>query len=133
MLKFYWFKKCLPNSPILAGPFPAPLPSSNALLSPHRTLAVLPLKVSFFFSLVYGYEKSNFISSYKLLNPLEVHISEEKKEKHETTNQPKFVMEQKCCHQAHASSTQTQGSTHPSSMFHHGTLTRRSMQPMRNI
>jgi len=89
--------------------------------------------LSFFFSLVYGYEKSNFISSYKLLNPLEVHISEEKKEKHETTNQPKFVMEQKCCHQAHASSTQTQGSTHPSSMFHHGTLTRRSMQPMRNI
>jgi len=59
MLKFYWFKKCLPNSPILAGPFPAPLPSSNALLSPHRTLAVLPLKVSLSFFLVWCTDMKN--------------------------------------------------------------------------
>jgi hypothetical protein len=44
---------------------------------------------------LYRYEKSNFVSSYKLTNQLEVHISGGKKEKHKTTNQSKFVMELK--------------------------------------
>ena len=44
---------------------------------------------------LYRYEKSNFVSSYKLTNQLEVHISGEKKEKHKATNQSKFVMELK--------------------------------------
>jgi len=45
---------------------------------------------------LYRYEKSNFVSSYKLTNQLEVHISgKKKKEKHKATNQSKFVMELK--------------------------------------
>jgi len=43
---------------------------------------------------LYRYEKSNFVSSYKLTNQLEVHISGEEKE-HKATNQSKFVMELK--------------------------------------
>jgi len=44
---------------------------------------------------LYRYEKSNFVSSYKLTNQLEVHISGGKKEKHKATNQSKFVIELK--------------------------------------